>query len=90
MTKNELTIYTELIEKKPSKHTDKLHSIIILGIHTGYSYCKKRSYTYYTCKTKEGTYYPAANSTDRQFLCLDGLVGTYDLSKLKKEYTIVK
>jgi hypothetical protein len=87
MKLSELTHYTELIEKKPSKHTSKLQQIIILNHHKGYDYSKKRAYTYLTYKTKEGTYYPAAN---REFAILDGLVGTINLSDLKREYTIVK
>jgi hypothetical protein len=87
MKRSELTYYTELIEKKPSKHTSKLQQIIILNQYTGYDHSKKRSYTYFTYKTKEGTYYPAAN---REFAILDGLVGTMDLSKLKSNYTIIK
>ena len=86
MKKSDLKVGTKLIEKKPSKHTSKLHCITIKGIYSGYSHATNRGFTYYICMTNEGTYYPAANSTDNSPLILDGLMGDYTLSRLKKEY----
>ena len=88
MKKSELTRGTILIEKKPSKHTDKLHKIEIMSIHTQYSHLKNRCYTYYIVQTCCNQWYPAANSTYERPLILDGLMGSYDLSKLKREYQI--
>lgn len=90
MKKSEITKGTILIQKHPSKHTDKLHNIRICGIYQGYDSYKKRSYTYYTAITCEGQYYPCSNQSDFPGSILDGLVGSYNLSQLKKEYAIKK
>jgi len=89
MKKSDIENGLELIEKKASDHTDKLQIIVILGIHTGYSFSKNRSYTYYTEKTKEGTFYPAKNA-GRNHAILDGIVGTRTLLELKRDYIIHK
>lgn len=88
MKKEEIVIGTEIIEKKPSKHTNKLHVQIVKGVYTGYSYSLKRSYTYYVCMTKQNSFYPAANKEGSFYL--DGLMGTITLSELKRNYNIVK
>lgn len=90
MKKSDLKYGTILIQKKASKHTDKLHKIEIKGVYMQYSYAKNRCYTYYTVMTCEGQCYPAANSSYERPLILDGLIGTYDLSKLKREYKILE
>jgi hypothetical protein len=88
LKKSDIIEGLELIELKPSKHTTKLHHIVILGVHTGYNHYKNRSYTYYTAKTKENTYYLAANSTDNRPLYLDGVVGSHSLAELKANYNV--
>lgn len=90
MKKSELIRGTILIEKKPSKHTDRLHKIEIMSMHTQYSHLKKRCYTYFIVQTCKNQCYPAANSTYKRPLILDGLMGDYDLSKLKREYKIMQ
>ena len=88
LTKDKLEYGLRLIEKKPSKHTTKLHKMIVLKVYTGYNQWNNRQYTYVTTKTLEGSCYPAVNSTPERPLYLDGLVGTYTLKKLKAEYDI--
>ena len=89
MKKSDITIGTQLIEKIHSKHTEKLHKITIKGIYEGWDYTKNRRYTYYIVMTNEGSYYPAVNSTDNRTLILDGLMGDYTLSRLKRDYNII-
>lgn len=90
MKKQNLFIGLELIEKKPSKHTQKLHVIIIKGIYEGFDYCKNRRYTYVIAQTKDGQFYPAANKSNLNSypLFLDGLMGDYRLATLKANYKI--
>lgn len=88
LTKDKLEYGLRLIEKKPSKHTTKLHKLVVLQVYTGYNHNNNRQYTYVCAKTLEGSCYPAANSTPDKPLRLDGLVGTYTLKKLKAEYDI--
>jgi len=91
MLKSQLTPHSELTEKKPSKHTNKLHQIVLLKAYKGFDVYTKRAYTYFCYKTKENTYYPAANSNERNTPAyLDGLVGTIKLSELKKNYILTK
>ena len=74
---------------KPSKHTEKLHVIEVGNIRTHFEYGKNgkgRNYTYVYYKTPYGSYYPAANSTERQPLYLDGLVGCIKLTELNSQY----
>ena len=81
------------IEKRPSKHTPALHKVEVLKVTQHYEMNKKtyighKNYTYVYYKTCEGQYYPAANSTDRELLILDGLIGSCLLNDFKKQYTI--
>lgn len=82
----EIVTYTELVSIKPAKHTTKLHHIIVLGKYTNWNPFTRRNYTYFTYKTKEGTFYPSSNNMG----LLDGMVGSINLSDLKREYKIVK
>ncbi len=91
INKADLTPGARLIEKRPSKHTEKLQIIVIKRQYTTYSYSKGRCYTYFIAMTEEGQFYPAANrrAGNEPPLFLDGLMGDYDLSKLKREYKLL-
>jgi len=83
-------VYGQKFEQlKPSKHTEKLHIIEVVDIKKHFEYGKngkQRNYTYVYYKTPYRSYYPAANSTDKQPLYLDGIIGCIKLSKLNSQY----
>lgn len=89
LTKDKLEYGLILVEKKPSRHTTKLHKIKVIKVYEGYNYANNRAYTYVTAQTLENSFYPAANSTENKPRYLDGVFGTYTLKKLKAEYEIV-
>lgn len=88
LTKDKLEYGLVLIEKKPSKHTTKLHKMRVIKVYTGFNQLNNRSYTYVTTQTLPDSHYPAANSTSDKPRYLDGLMGTYTLKALKANYNI--
>lgn len=90
LTKDKLEYGLVLVEKKPSKHTTKLHKIKVIKVYEGYNYTNQRAYTYVTAQTLENSFYPAANSTPDKPRYLDGLMGTHTLKELKANYEIVE
>lgn len=90
LTKDKLEYGLILIEKKPSRHTTKLHKIKVIKVYEGYNHANQRAYTYVTAQTLENSFYPAANSTPDKPRYLDGLMGTHTLKELKANYEIVE
>lgn len=89
MKSSEIGYGQKFEQLKPSKHTEKLHVIEVRNVRTHFEYGKNgkgRNYTYVYYLTPSGSYYPAANSTERQPLFLDGLIGCIKLTELNSQY----
>lgn len=90
LTKDKLKYRLILIEKKPSRHTTKLHKIRVIKVYEAYNQANDRYHSYVTVQTLENTFYPAANSILEKPRYLDGVMGTYTLKKIKAEYEIAE
>lgn len=78
------------IEKLPAPHTEKLKIIEVIDVKQFYEHnpqgTKKQFYTYIFYSVCNDQYYPAANSTDKEPLFLDGLIGNIKVTKFNSKF----
>lgn len=92
MNKFNIETGSKFEQLKPSKHTEKLHVIEVKSVKQHFEHGKNgkgRNYTYVYYLTPYDSYYPAANSTVKEPLFLDGIIGCMKLTELKSKYRLI-